>query len=264
MSIQAHDEGTLRPTDAPTVGIFGLTGCAGDQLVILNAEDELLDIVRMLDVRDFLTASSNNDTESELDIAFVEGAVVSSRDEDALREIRRRSRLLVAIGTCAVWGGIPAMDRELDRDRLLVDVYGITGRDYDTMPARALGEVVKVDAAITGCPIEKHELLAAVAGLLNGDPPLPLTTPVCAECKMRENNCLLEEDSLPCLGALTAGGCLARCPGLGIPCVGCRGPSVDANVESALAMFEKKGIRREEIAARLATFAPPRRFVPKA
>ena len=45
----------------PTVGIFGLTGCAGDQLVILNCEDRLMDIVALLDVRDFLMASSEND-----------------------------------------------------------------------------------------------------------------------------------------------------------------------------------------------------------
>jgi len=240
----------------PKVGIFGLTGCAGDQLAILNAEDELLDIVRMLDVKDFLMASSDNDTDTDLDIAFVEGAVVSARDEADLRRIRDRSRLLVAIGTCAVWGGIPAMDRGLDREHLVKSVYGVGGRDFDTLPARALHEVVHVDASITGCPIEKHELIAAIASLLNGDTPLAVTTPVCTECKMRENNCLLVEKSIPCLGPLTAGGCLARCPALGIPCVGCRGPSVDANVESALAMYESKGIPRDEIVAKLATFAP--------
>ena len=36
----------------PTVGIFGLTGCAGDQLVILNCEDRLLDIAALIDVRE--------------------------------------------------------------------------------------------------------------------------------------------------------------------------------------------------------------------
>jgi sulfhydrogenase subunit delta len=242
---------------APAVGIFGLTGCAGDQLVILNAEDELLDIVRVLDVKDFLMASSENDTGSDLDVAFVEGAVVSARDESALRRIRERSKLLVAIGTCAVWGGVPAMDRGLDRDWLMDRVYGAAGRNFDAMPARALHEVVKVDGAITGCPIEKHEVIAAVAGLVNGDLPLAVTTPVCAECKMRENNCLLTERSLPCLGCLTAGGCLARCPSLGIACVGCRGPASDANVLSALAMYEAKGIPRDALVKKLSTFAPP-------
>jgi len=63
----------------PALGIFGLTGCAGDQLAILNCEDRLLDIVALVDVRDFLMASSANDAACSLDIALVEGAVVSER-----------------------------------------------------------------------------------------------------------------------------------------------------------------------------------------
>jgi coenzyme F420-reducing hydrogenase gamma subunit len=51
-------------------------------------------------------------------------------------------------------------------------------------------------------------------------------------------------------------GCNARCPQLRIPCVGCRGPADDANVNSVLAMFGEKGVPREEIARRLRTFAP--------
>ena len=144
----------------PTVGIFGLTGCAGDQLVILNAEDELLDVVRLLDLRDFLMASSLNDSEAKLDVALVEGAVVSARDEEALRRIRERAGVLVALGTCAVWGGVPTLDRGRDRAALMMDTYGAAGRGFDAIPARALHEVVKVDLSIPGCPVEKHEILA--------------------------------------------------------------------------------------------------------
>lgn len=117
----------------PTVGIFGLTGCAGDQLVILNCEDRLLDIVALIDIRDFLMASSENDAGCPLDIALVEGAVLSQRDADKLRAIRQRSKILVALGTCAVWGGVAAMDRGTDRARLLAEVYG--GEDSRTIRA---------------------------------------------------------------------------------------------------------------------------------
>ena len=54
----------------PTVGIFGLTGCAGDQLAILNCEDQLLDLVAFIDIRDFLMGSSGNDTGCALDVAL--------------------------------------------------------------------------------------------------------------------------------------------------------------------------------------------------
>ena len=240
----------------PTVGLFGLTGCAGDQLVILNCEDQLLDLVGALDIRDFLMASSENDVNCELDVALVEGAVLSKRDEEMLKRIRARAKCLMAVGTCAVWGGVAAMDRYTDRAELVNDIYGDLGAQYDSLPARALHEVVKVDLNLAGCPVEKEQFLSAISNLLNGDPPIFPEYPVCTECKMRENNCLLIEKSQVCCGPLTVAGCDARCPVLGIPCVGCRGPADDANAASALAMFGEMSIPREKIAAKLRTFAP--------
>jgi coenzyme F420-reducing hydrogenase gamma subunit len=240
----------------PTTGIFGLTGCAGDQLVILNCEEQLPDLLSLLDVRDFLMGASANDTLCDLDLAFVDGAVLSQRDEETLLRIRQRAKRLVAIGTCAVWGGVAAMNGDAERTELLEQVYGPLGRTYDSTHARALHEVVEVDLSIAGCPIEKEEFLSAVASLLHGDAPLLPQQAVCAECKMRENNCLLVQNGAVCCGPLTIAGCNARCPALRIPCVGCRGPANDANVASAFAIFEQKGISREEIVRKLRTFAP--------
>jgi sulfhydrogenase subunit delta len=226
----------------PRVGIFGLTGCAGDQLAILNCEDELLQIVELLDIRDFLMASANDDGESVLDVALVEGAVLSQGDEDRLRQIRARSGLLVALGTCAVHGGVPIMDRYTDRDALLRLIYGDMGSVYDTQGARPLHEVVPVDLAITGCPIEKKEFLEAIGNLLRGDPPLADAYPVCSECKMAEHACLLARPGAFCMGPVTAAGCGARCPGLGIGCVGCRGPAVDANYPVGAGLLRGAGV----------------------
>jgi sulfhydrogenase subunit delta len=240
----------------PTVGIFGLTGCAGDQLTILNCEDQLLDVVALIDIREFLMASSENDQVCTLDVALVEGAVVSQRDADRLRAIRRRSGSVVALGTCAVWGGVAALDRGADRRRLLDEVYGAAGLNYDATPAQALHEVVKVDLNITGCPIEKEHFLSAVANLLNGDAPLYPQYPVCTECRMLEYNCLLVERGEPCCGPVTAAGCGARCPALRVACVGCRGPLSDSNAPSLLSVLEEKGLDRQRVAGRLRTFAP--------
>lgn len=240
----------------PKVGFFGLTGCAGDQLAVLNCEDELLGLVDLIDIRDFLMASSEADHEARLDVAFVEGAVLSQRDEDYLKAIRERSAVLVALGTCAMWGGVATLDRLHDRGALLKDVYGELGRTYDTRHAQALHEVVKVDFGLPGCPIEKHEFLAAVANLLNGDPPQLPHFPVCAECRFRENRCLLSQDAKLCLGPLTLAGCNARCTSLGVVCMGCRGPAPDANYVSAAALYETKGYSREQVERAMATFAP--------
>jgi len=240
----------------PTVGLFGLTGCAGDQLVVLNCEDQLLDLARLLDLRDFTMAASEPDEDCPLDIAFVEGAVLSARDERVLRRVRERARCLVAIGTCAVWGGVAALDRLHDRMGLVREVYGDAGAAFDTLPARAVHEVVPVDYTITGCPIEPAEFLSAVGQLLLGNLPIPRDTPVCAECRMNEVGCLLLDRGLPCCGSVTLGGCGARCPALGVPCIGCRGPAPDANVEGALAAFAAHGVPAEEARRRLEMFAP--------
>ncbi len=213
----------------PKVGIFGLTGCAGDQLVILNCEDELLDLVELIDIRSFLMASSAVDDTSELDVAFVEGAVVTEHDEHVLRRARERSRLLVALGTCAAWGGVAQM--------------------------QPLSKYVQVDAAITGCPIEKHEFLDAVANLLRGQLPVFPQYPVCVECKANETECLLLGGDEFCCGPLTAAGCHARCTALGVACIGCRGPVAGANFPSAITMYAEKGFADQDIRNRLNWFA---------
>ncbi|GAH60025.1 unnamed protein product [marine sediment metagenome] len=114
----------------PKVGVFGMTGCAGEQIVILNCEDELMDILKVLDIRSFHTAMSENDEQCDLDIAFVEGAVVQPEEEVWLKKIRKRSRLLIALGTCAVWGGVAAMKNEVSPQRLKDEVYGPRGQIF--------------------------------------------------------------------------------------------------------------------------------------
>jgi len=240
---------------APRLGVFGLTGCAGDQLVLLNCEDELLALASLLDVRDFLMASSVNDVQGELDVALVEGAVAGRRDEERLRRIRQRAGILVALGSCAAWGGVAAIESRRSRAECLGEIYGPLAECYDSTPPRALHEVVKVDLRLPGCPVEKEELLALIAHLLNGNPPPPVGWPVCAECRMAESNCLLTDGALVCCGPLTVGGCGARCPQLGVPCIGCRGPMEDANFAGALALFEQKGLPREAIVAQMRTFS---------
>ncbi|MFN8547496.1 MAG: NADH:ubiquinone oxidoreductase, partial [Candidatus Eisenbacteria bacterium] len=101
------------PATKPKVGIFGLTGCAGDQLQILNCEDELLRLAERIDLIDWVMVRSKNDHATPLDLAFVEGVVATERDLDSLKAIRARSRVLVAIGTCAVFGGLPAMRNQI-------------------------------------------------------------------------------------------------------------------------------------------------------
>jgi coenzyme F420-reducing hydrogenase gamma subunit len=245
----------MSPNAKPRVGIFGLSGCFGEQIVMLNCEDELLSLVGAVELADFLTASSVNDTTGPLDIAFVEGSVGTAREETALRRIRQRAGLLVACGSCACFGGVQACWNGAAREAAAYDIYGPVAGELDRRAHRPLRDFVRVDASIPGCPIEKHEFLQAVACLLNGDMPEPVTWPVCAECRMKEQECLLIAYGIHCSGPITAGGCGARCPGFNAPCIGCRGPADDANVPAMEAIVTKAGYTLEAFRRRQRLFA---------
>jgi sulfhydrogenase subunit delta len=238
----------------PKVGIYGLTGCAGDQLVILNCEDELLAVVKALDIKSFPMAMSDSDDNCPLDIVFVDGSVVQPKDEEMLKRLRERTKLLIAIGTCAVWGGVAAMKNEFSKEEVKKKVYGPTGDIFKTITPQPLSSFVKVDLSISGCPIEKEQLLRAVASLLHGDLPRLPNYAVCTECKMAENPCLLLEKGQLCLGPITVAGCNARCPSYGQPCRGCRGPVEEANFSSEIEVLKEKGFTWFDIQNRLRTF----------
>jgi len=138
----------------PRVGIFSLTGCAGDQLQILNMEDELLDLVNHIHIVDFQEGSSHKE-EGPVDVAFVEGSVSTETDLKHLKEIRERSKILIAFGNCAVEGGIQAMrNKEGSIEGRLKDVYGVETGFFDAKLSKPLSEYVDVDLNIPGCPVE--------------------------------------------------------------------------------------------------------------
>ncbi|MGA2263618.1 MAG: hypothetical protein ABSH28_19550, partial [Acidobacteriota bacterium] len=192
-------------------------------------------------------------------VAFVEGSVANEREEKQLRRIRERAELLVACGTCACFGGIAAMDADQPRQQIICQVYGSDGpaSDWDIRPHRPLADFVKVDVAIPGCPMEKNDFLRATASILNGDIPQLPAYPVCLECKMIENDCLLVSRGLPCAGPVTTAGCGARCPQYNVVCIGCRGPVEECNITSLQKILVEKALRASEIKRKLRTFAAP-------
>jgi coenzyme F420-reducing hydrogenase gamma subunit len=239
------------------VGIFGLTGCAGDQLQILNCEDRLLELVRDLDIVDWVMVRSENDHGCTLDFAFVEGVVATERDLECLRRVRDRSDNLVAIGTCAVWGGLPAMRNSLPRE--VLEAQSGTGLAHPTevAEARPATDFVDFEFQLPGCPVERREFLALVRAVLAGTTPELPAVPVCWECKTSELPCRVIVHGEICCGAMTRGGCGARCPRHGVACAGCRGPVEEPHYDANVAMFADRGLSWQEIAARMRVFSAP-------
>jgi F420-non-reducing hydrogenase small subunit len=107
---------------------------------------------------------------------------------------------------------------------------------------RPISDVIKVDYELPGCAAEPSEIEATLVGLLKGNLPQLSSKSVCEECERERlekppksfkrifqepepKRCLLEQ-GYPCMGPSTRAGCKAKCPAVGIPCEGCRGPSV--------------------------------------
>jgi len=239
----------------PKLAIAGLTACSGCQLTLLNCEEELPQIAELFELSHFPMAESGSAPEELYDAAIVEGAVSTPADLATLFRLRNASRLLVAYGTCALFGGVAAMNNRIsERDELLNKVYGEAADGIESFPPLPFRNFVAVDFSITGCPPEKPDLLHLLGALAAGTlPPFP-SYPVCTECRSRENLCLLLARRELCLGPVIQGGCDARCPASGIVCEGCRGPVREAHVDQQLELLLERGFGREEIERRMSRF----------
>ena len=149
----------------PVIAIAGLTACSGCQLTLFNCEEELPQVAERFSFASFPMGLSGGDECAPIDAAFVEGAVSTPEDLEILLNLRNRSRLLVAIGTCALWGGIAAMKNNESRKELAETIYGDSAHNIKTFAPGPLQRFVTVDFAITGCPPEKGELLTTLAGI---------------------------------------------------------------------------------------------------
>lgn len=237
----------------PTIAVEGLTGCAGELLVILENLDKLLPFVRV--VR-FPFAQSKNEG-GAVDITFVEGSVSQKHDLEKLKRIRANTRWLVAVGNCAVWGCVQKGALcKCKASEMIEAVYGSAASAIaaTAMDASPLDSHVAVDVKLSGCPINASQFLAVTASLLRDHLPYIISKPVCLECKLRENPCVLIEDNLPCLGPVTAAGCGALCPSMGAACYGCFGPCEEPQIDAMTTILKEKGYEMEEVLGRLTAF----------
>ncbi len=211
------------------IAIFDFTDCEGCEVEILSLKEKLLAVAHAVDIVNCRLASSVTKP-GPYDVSFVEGAVMTSNDVNRLEEIRKQSKFLVAVGSCACFGGVQAIVKEKDRAKFTKAVYN---KDYQPLSfdAKPLSSIVKVDVLLRGCPIDQKELERVISQLIVGRLPKDRFYPVCLECKLNENHCLFL-DGEPCLGPVTIGGCGAICPTNKVRCYGCFGTIDQPNVKT--------------------------------
>jgi sulfhydrogenase subunit delta len=229
-----------RAGKAPRVVILSLASDYGCQVQMTNIEDQLLDVLSLIDLTYWQLASSGEMPEA-YDVAIIEGAVTTKEHATLLRSVRDTASIVMAIGACAVTGGIPALARE-DLESRRAAVYGEASPLFarEIVPPSPVSSVIGVDYVVPGCPIDTEEFFSVLSRALLGLRDKTPEEPMCASCKIRENVCFIERDT-PCLGVITRMGCGARCPTLGRACTGCRGVAEDANLEAARRVFAEHG-----------------------
>ncbi|MDO9172246.1 MAG: NADH:ubiquinone oxidoreductase [bacterium] len=235
----------------PRVGIFDFTGCEGCELNQLNFEDQLLDILEHVEIVEWREAM---DGRSEtLDIAFVEGALSTPDCIKRIHEIRRKSKVLVALGACAVQGGINALKNIRPIEQVREEVYGQDKYLFPTLPALPLSAVVKVDVNVRGCPMTQLEFLKVFTALVMGKAPIEPGNAVCTECKLKDNECVYEKGMI-CLGPVTRAGCDAQCPTFGQYCTGCRGLVPEPNIGAMEEILVAHGLSMDDARKKLQMF----------
>jgi len=229
----------------PRLAVYKLSSCAGCQLQILNLEDVLLDIAGAVEIAHFPMASRQM-LSGPYDIGFVEGAVTEPEEINKVKEARRDCRVLVALGSCAAFGGLPSLKNRWPQWEVERRVYPRPELIH-SVAARPVGEYVRVDAILRGCPIDPDEFLELVKAVLIGVRPRLNAHSLCLECRLQEVGCLFDKSGSGCMGPITAGGCGALCPGLGRACEGCRGPAEGANLAGFARLLAAKGYPRQRI-----------------
>ncbi len=254
----------------PKIAFYWCASCGGCDEAVLDLDEALLDVADEVEIvfwpvaMDFKLKDVQALPDGSVLASFINGAVRNSDQEEMVKLLRAKSRVVVAFGACAQSGGIPGLANLSGAKGILTEVYPdrITPQStyqndghtltlpefFDTVAA--LDAVIDVDYYVPGCPPTPNLIREAVSALLRADLPpkgtvLAPDRALCDECprkNSRPENLLLREFRRPhqilhdqqtcllaqgmvCLGPATRTGCDARCIRGNMPCTGCFGPT---------------------------------------
>lgn len=163
------------------IATCSLAGCFGCHMSFMDVDERLLEVAEIAE----FDRSPLSDIRQigPCDLGLVEGGVCNAENVEVLRAFRKNCKVLVAVGACAINGGIPALRNRYDLADCLKEAFltglGVTDPKIPNDPelpllleqVHPIHEVVKVDYSIPGCPPSADAIWAALTALIAGNAP---------------------------------------------------------------------------------------------
>jgi len=172
---------TVREKKKLRLATTSLAGCFGCHMSLLDIDERLLELIELVEFdRSPLTDIKHC---GPCDIGLIEGGICNAENVHVLREFRANCKVLIAIGACAVNGGLPAQRNHLDLGQCLQEVYltgeGIVNGQVPNDPelplpldkVHPIHELVRIDYFIPGCPPSGDAIWKFLTDLLEGRTP---------------------------------------------------------------------------------------------
>lgn len=166
--------------DKVRVATVWLDGCSGCHMSFLDIDERLLQVADRIELV-YSPLVDNKVFPDDVDVTFLEGAVTNDDDLHKVQLVRSKSKLIVALGDCAVTANVPAMRNNFSLDELYSRAYleNVTTQaqiPQENIPplldrTRPIHEVVKVDLHVPGCPPHPDHIFFVIAELLEGRVP---------------------------------------------------------------------------------------------